>query len=85
MGSSSFAESPMVGVGFGIGGSVVRDPARQLTPGSVGDYGWGGLASTFWWTDPVEQMNVIFLTQLVPSSTYANRAELKALVHAALL
>ncbi len=85
MGPSSFAETPMDGMGFGIGGSVVLDPARQRTPGSVGDFGWGGLASTFWWTDPIEQMNVIFFTQLVPSSTYASRPELKALVHGALL
>ncbi|WP_419903242.1 serine hydrolase domain-containing protein [Kiloniella sp.] len=85
MGPSSFAETPMDGVGFGLGGSVVLDPARQRTPGSIGDFGWGGMASTFWWMDPVKQMNVIFFTQLVPSSTYSNRPELKALVHAALL
>jgi len=71
-------------MGFGIGGSVVLDPARTRTLGSVGDYSWGGLASTYFWLDPVEQLSVIFFTQLVPSSTYACRAELKALVHAAL-
>ena len=84
MGRKSFAEQPMEGMGFGIGGSVVLDPARTRTLGSVGDYSWGGLASTYFWLDPVEQLSVIFFTQLVPSSTYACRAELKALVHAAL-
>lgn len=85
MGPSSFAEMPMDGVGFGIGGSVVLDPGRMRAPGSVGDYSWGGMASTIFWTDPIEQLSVVFFTQLIPSSTYANRPELKALVHAALV
>ena len=85
LGPKSFAEMPMDGVGFGLGGSVVLDPGRMRVPGSVGDYSWGGMASTIFWTDPVEELTVIFFTQLIPSSTYANRAELKALVHAALL
>ncbi len=84
LGPKSFAEMPMDGVGFGIGGSVVLDPGRMRAPGSVGDYSWGGMASTIFWTDPVEQLTVIFFTQLIPSSAYANRPELKALVHAAL-
>lgn len=85
MGPKSFAEMPMRGMGFGIGGSVVLDPALARVPGSVGDFGWGGMASTFFWVDPVENLSVIFFTQLVPSSTYPNRAELKALVHSALV
>jgi len=82
---TSFAEMPMDIVGFGIGGAVVTDPAKMGVPGSVGDFGWGGLASTFFWTDPVEDLTVVFLTQLIPSDAYPNRAELKALVHGALV
>lgn len=85
MGPSSFAEMPMDGMGFGLGGAVVLDPARARMIGSVGDFGWGGMASTFFWTDPVENLTCIYFTQLVPSSSYPNRAELKALVHGALL
>ncbi|MEP1208955.1 MAG: serine hydrolase domain-containing protein [Rhizobiaceae bacterium] len=84
MGPSSFAEMPMQGMGFGLGGAVALDPALNRVPGSAGDYGWGGMASTYFWTDPVEQLTCIFFTQLIPSSSYPNRAELKALVHAAL-
>lgn len=84
MGPKSFAEMPMDGVGFGIGGSVVLDPARMRMPGNVGDFSWGGMASTIFWTDPVEEITCVFLTQLTPSSAYPNRAELKALVHGAL-
>jgi CubicO group peptidase (beta-lactamase class C family) len=85
MGPKSFAEMPMQGVGFGIGGSMVLDPALAHVPGSMGDYGWGGMASTFFWVDPVEAITAIFFTQLIPSSTYPNRAELKALIHSALM
>ena len=76
---------PMEGMGFGLGGAVVLDPARARMAGSVGDYGWGGMASTFFWTDPVKELTCIFFTQLIPSSSYPNRAELKALVHGALM
>ncbi|MEL6947963.1 MAG: serine hydrolase, partial [Pseudomonadota bacterium] len=85
MGPASFAEMPMIGMGFGIGGACVLDPARTRTPGSVGDFGWGGMASTYFWTDPVNDLNCVFFTQLMPSSSYPNRAELKALVQAALI
>lgn len=84
MGPQSFAEQPMEGMGFGIGGAVVLDPARARTPGSVGDFSWGGMASTFFWVDRAHEMSVVFFTQLSPSSSYPSRAELKALVHGAL-
>ncbi len=84
MGPQSFAEQPMEGTGFGIGGAVVLDPARLRIPGSIGDYSWGGIASTYFWIDPVKDLTVIFFTQLSPSSSYPSRAELKALVQGAL-
>ncbi len=85
MGPSSFAEQPMSGMGFGIGGAVTLRPAQIGTPGSIGDFSWGGMASTFFWTDPIEDLTCIFFTQLVPSSSYPNRAELKSIVHGALI
>lgn len=84
MGPRSFAEQPMEGMGFGLGGAVVLNPGRVGAPGSVGDFSWGGMASTFFWLDPVHDFHVIFFTQLIPSSAYPARAQLKALVHAAL-
>ena len=84
MGPQSFAEQPMEGMGFGIGGAVVLDPARARCPGSVGDFSWGGMASTFFWIDPVHALSVVFFTQLAPSSSYPARPQLKALIHGAL-
>ncbi|HEX5514031.1 MAG TPA: serine hydrolase domain-containing protein [Gammaproteobacteria bacterium] len=83
MGQSRFSEAPMEGVGFGLGFSVMLDPARAQTIGSVGEYSWGGAASTGFWIDPAEELIVILMTQLMPSSTWPLRRELHALVHQA--
>ncbi|SCX40595.1 CubicO group peptidase, beta-lactamase class C family [Klenkia marina] len=80
-----FAETPLRGVGFGLGFSMVLDPARYGTVASVGDYSWGGAASTAFYVDPVEDLVVTFYTQLLPSSTLPIRGYLRSLVHQALL
>ena len=82
MGPQSFAEMPMTGMGFGLGGAVLLDPARSRVPGTIGDYSWGGIASTCFWIDRKRDLSVVFFTQLLPSSAYPARAELKALVNA---
>ncbi|MFC4694801.1 MULTISPECIES: serine hydrolase domain-containing protein [Geodermatophilus] len=76
-----FAETPLRGVGFGLGFSMVLDPARYGGVASVGDYSWGGAASTAFYVDPVEDVVVSFYTQLLPSSTLPIRAYLRALVN----
>ncbi|WP_170427695.1 serine hydrolase domain-containing protein [Ruegeria arenilitoris] len=85
MGPQSFAEQPMEGTGFGLGGAVVLNPGRTRVPGSVGDFSWGGMASTFFWIDRVNDLTTVFFTQLSPSSSYPSRAELKALVLGAMI
>ncbi|MQQ07152.1 serine hydrolase [Epibacterium sp. SM1979] len=80
MGPTSFAEQPMRGMGFGLGGSVLLDQKRAQTSGSVGDFSWGGIASTYFWIDPKRQLSIVFFTQLLPSSAYPSRGELKTLV-----
>lgn len=79
-----FSEAENAGVGFGLGFAVTMDPAQTLVPGSVGDFYWGGMFSTGFFVDPVETICMVFMTQLMPSSTYAVRREVKTLVHAAL-
>lgn len=80
-----FSESPYEGSGFGLGFAVKTDVARSQTIGSAGEYGWGGMAGTTFFIDPVEDLLVIFMTQLIPSSSYLIRQELRALVYAALV
>ena len=84
MATAGLAELPFAGSGFGLGGAVILEPALTRMPGSVGDFSWGGIGSTYFWVDPVLDMSVVFFTQLSPSSIYPLRQELKALVHGAL-
>ena len=80
-----FAESAFQGVGFGLGFSVVVDPAAGKAFGSPGEYAWGGLASTAFYVDPVEEITGVFMTQLMPSSTYPIRSQLRVLVNQAVV
>jgi CubicO group peptidase (beta-lactamase class C family) len=61
------------------------DPPKANIMGSKGEYAWGGAASTAFWIDPVEDMIVIFLTQLMPSSAYPIRRELRVLTYQSLI
>lgn len=80
-----FSETDFDGVGFGLGFSVVVDPAATKVLCSPGEFAWGGAASTAFWVDPVERITALFMTQLLPSSTYPIRPELKQLVYQALV
>ena len=84
MSESAFSETPYAGVGFGLGFSVMLDPAKSQSLSDIGEFGWGGAASTVFFINPKEDMFVIFLTQLLPSSTYQVRRELRSLIYSAL-
>jgi len=85
MGQPTFSETSYEGIGFGLGFSVVLDPAAANVLDSPGEYAWGGAASTYFFIDPVEQLIVVFMTQLLPSSSYPVRRQLKALVYQAIV
>ena len=85
MGQPRFSESSYLGIGFGLGFSVMLDPAKAQILGTPGEYAWGGAASTAFWIDPTEEMIVIMMTQLMPSSTYPIRRELRVLSYQAVV
>ena len=80
-----YAETPFLGVGFGLGFAVTIDAAAGKIISSEGELTWGGAASTAFWIDPSEELTVSFFTQLLPSSTYPIRSELRQLVYQALI
>ncbi len=82
---SLFSEATYQGVGFGLGFAMTTDVAKTGLAGSLGEYWWGGAASTAFWIDPVEDINVVFLTQFMPSSLYPIRRELRTLINAAVI
>ena len=79
-----FAEAPFRGVGFGLGFAVLIDPVPGKVVGSAGELSWGGAASTSFWVDREADLTVSFFTQLLPSSTYPIRPQLRQLVYQAL-
>ncbi len=79
-----YAESQFAGVGFGLGFGVMIDPVRSRVVCSEGELTWGGAASTAFWVDQREELAVAFYTQLLPSSTYRIRPQLRQLVYQAL-
>ncbi|GAA0742334.1 serine hydrolase [Dactylosporangium roseum] len=83
--TGGFAETTFEGVGFGLGFAVVRDPVPARVWSSPGTYYWGGAASTAFWVDPVERLTVGLYTQMMPSSTYPLRPQLRQLVYSALI
>jgi CubicO group peptidase (beta-lactamase class C family) len=79
------SEDYEAGIGFGLGFSVVIDAAAMKVPASEGEFAWGGSATTLFWVDPVEQLIVVFMTQLLPSTTYPVRRHLRQLVYQAVV
>ena len=80
-----FAESTFRGVGFGLGFSTVLDAVAGKVQTSPGEFAWGGMASTAFYVDPVEEVTAMFFTQFLPSSAYPIRPRLRALVAQALV
>ncbi|MBC6439163.1 MAG: beta-lactamase family protein [Rhodospirillales bacterium] len=85
MGQDRFSETSYAGIGFGLGVSVVIDPAACNTMQSVGEFAWGGMASTAFWIDPMEDLAAVFMTQLIPSGCYPIRRAFRVLVNQALI
>ncbi len=54
------------GTGYGLGVSVLLDPAQAGQIGSKGQFGWAGAATTWVIIDPGEDMVLVFLTQYMP-------------------
>ncbi len=76
---------PMPGFGFGLGFSVVLDPAQTAVVNSVGNHGWGGWASTNFWVDPQEQLIGMVMTQLIPNGTFTLSGDFRTAVYQALV
>lgn len=73
------------GEGFGLGFSVVTDLGARGTPGSVGEFGWGGAYHSTYWADPEEDLVVVYLTQLRPAAGVDDMAKLRNLVYQAVV
>ncbi|MDO3723023.1 serine hydrolase domain-containing protein [Marinobacter sp. chi1] len=80
-----FSESSRIGNGFGLGFAVRIAESPHSTVGSIGEFGWGGLAGTYFQVDPANELVLIFMTQLMPSSAYPVREDVRKLVYDAMI
>ena len=78
-------ETAMHGIGFGLGFAVLLDPTVAQIIGTPGEFYWGGAASTAFFVNPAEELIMVFLTQLMPSSTYPIRRELRATIYGSIV
>jgi len=85
IGMATFNETTMEGIGFGLGFAVLLDPAKAQILGTPGEYYWGGAASTAFFVNPKEDLFLVFMTQLLPSSSYPFRRELRACTYQAII
>ena len=82
---NGYGEVGFDGMGFGHTMSVSHGPVQTQMIGSPGEYMWGGAASTAFWIDPVEDLTVVFMTQLMPSGTFDFRGQLKTIIYPAIV
>ncbi len=84
MAVGGFSETANEGVGFGLCFATTLDPVATANLGT-GDYYWGGAASTIFWVDPVEDLCVVFMTQLMPSGSFNFRGQLKSIIYSSIV
>ncbi len=79
---ASTGYGPGPGAGFGLGFSVRIAAGEAVTPGSVGEIGWGGLGGTYFWIDPREKLIAIWMMQ-APGQREHYRGVFKNMVYGA--
>jgi CubicO group peptidase (beta-lactamase class C family) len=70
------------GHGFGLGFAVRTHQGMAPFPGSVGQFFWSGMAGTFFWIDPKEELFAVFMMQ-GPGQREYTRTLVRDLVYAA--
>jgi len=72
-----YSSGPRVysGYGYGLGVSVLSDPAQAHVLGSPGSFGWWGVAGTWFRVDPQEEMVLLFMPQLINAPDISRRHE----------
>lgn len=72
------------GYGYSLGTRVLMDVSQSGQPGSVGEFGWDGAFSTYFWVDPQEALFGVLMTQHSPNAYYPIHPQFKQLTYQAL-
>jgi CubicO group peptidase (beta-lactamase class C family) len=84
LGAGVKVDSPLMppGHGFGLGFAVRTQAGIAPFPGSVGQFFWSGMAGTFFWIDPKEDLFAVLMMQ-GPGQRQHIRSLVRDLVYAA--
>jgi CubicO group peptidase (beta-lactamase class C family) len=63
----------------------VLDVGSRGTPGSLGDYGWGGAYHSTYWVSPKDRIVVVFFTQLLPATGSDIHGKLRTMIYQAMM
>ncbi|MFC5451273.1 serine hydrolase domain-containing protein [Paenibacillus aestuarii] len=74
----------MSGYGYGLGVRVMIDPAAGGINGTIGEFGWAGLAGSYLLIDPKEELSVVYMQQMLPSLEPYIHPRLRAAIYGAL-
>jgi CubicO group peptidase (beta-lactamase class C family) len=74
----------LAGYGYGLGVRVMMDRAGGGSNGSVGEFGWSGLAGTWALVDPVEELSAVYAQQMLPNLEARQMPRLRNVLYGAL-
>lgn len=57
----------LAGYGYGLGVRTMLDPAAACTNSQAGEYGWAGMAGTWFFIDPADDLIGLYGQQMIPS------------------
>ncbi|WP_274651078.1 serine hydrolase domain-containing protein [Paenibacillus humicola] len=72
------------GYGYGLGVRVLVDPAAGGINGTIGEFGWAGMAGSWVLIDPKEELSVVYMQQLVPPLDGYIQPRLRSVIYGAL-
>jgi CubicO group peptidase (beta-lactamase class C family) len=73
------------GYSFGLGFAVRKEDGLAGTPGSKGEFTWGGYAGTYFWVDPKEELAAVLMTQTEGAIRVHHRKLFRQLVYGAIM
>ncbi len=80
-----FGQEMRHGLGFGLGFNVRVEHSDQWDPASpVGEWGWGGAASTHYWASPKDDLVVVTMEQTMPFN-FNLETGLKAVIYSSIV